>query len=140
MILGFGFLSENAEFAERCEQNSISFIGPSSVSIAAMGSKAEAKKKLLSRSAGEQPIPVIPGYHGDSQDEATFLREAKQIGFPVLLKASAGGGGKGMRVVHNERELASAIQSARREAKESFGSDILLLEVRFKFTTIPLMG
>eukprot|EP01125_Pyxidicula_operculata_P012863 TRINITY_DN4242_c0_g2_i2.p1 TRINITY_DN4242_c0_g2~~TRINITY_DN4242_c0_g2_i2.p1 ORF type:complete len:692 (+),score=134.93 TRINITY_DN4242_c0_g2_i2:172-2076(+) len=128
---GFGFLSENADFAERCESNGIIFVGPSSKSISAMGSKSEAKKLLTSSERHRKMIPVIPGYHGDKQDDQTLISEAKKIGYPVLLKASAGGGGKGMRVVWKDDELHNSISSARREAKEAFGDDKILVEKYF---------
>src|SRR5437867_3021039 len=92
---GYGFLSENAAFVEACEQASIVFIGPPASAMRLMGSKIAAKQ--LAQSVG---APVIPGYNGDSQDDAVLLKEAERIGFPLLIKASAGGGGKGMREVH----------------------------------------
>jgi 3-methylcrotonyl-CoA carboxylase alpha subunit len=120
---GYGFLSERASFAEACARAEIIFIGPPASSIRAMGDKAAAK--ALMEKAG---VPVVPGHHGEAQDTATLSRAATRIGYPVLLKASAGGGGKGMRIVRDERELAEAIEGARREAKSSFGDDRLIVE------------
>jgi 3-methylcrotonyl-CoA carboxylase alpha subunit len=120
---GYGFLSENAEFAEACAKAGITFIGPPPGAIRAMGGKSAAK--TLMEKAG---VPVVPGYHGDQQDAATFTAAAKKIGYPVLIKASAGGGGKGMRIVEREADLAEQIAGAQREAKSSFGDDRLLIE------------
>jgi 3-methylcrotonyl-CoA carboxylase alpha subunit len=120
---GYGFLSENADFAAACEAAGIVFIGPPAAAMRAMGSKAEAKS--LMAKAG---VPLVPGYHGDEQSDARLTKEARAIGYPLLLKASAGGGGKGMRIVHAERELAEALAGARREAKAAFGDDRLLIE------------
>ena len=120
---GYGFLAENAAFAEACATAEIVFIGPSPEAIASMGSKRAAK--ALVSGAG---VPVIPGYDGADQDPAVLSAEAEKIGFPVLLKASAGGGGKGMRIVHESAGLADAIASARREAESSFGDGTLLVE------------
>jgi 3-methylcrotonyl-CoA carboxylase alpha subunit len=120
---GYGFLSENADFAAACEAAGIIFIGPPAAAIRAMGSKAEAK--ALMEKAG---VPLVPGYHGAEQSDARLTKEAQAIGYPVLVKASAGGGGKGMRIVQEERALAEALAGARREAKASFGDDRLLIE------------
>jgi 3-methylcrotonyl-CoA carboxylase alpha subunit len=120
---GYGFLSENADFAEACEAAGLIFVGPAAPAIRAMGSKATAK--ALMEKAG---VPVVPGYHGEARDIETFAREAKRIGFPVLLKAVAGGGGKGMRVVRGAGELEAAATGAKREAAAAFGDDGLLLE------------
>jgi 3-methylcrotonyl-CoA carboxylase alpha subunit len=120
---GYGFLSENAEFADACRREGIKFIGPSAESIRAMGLKSESKR--IVEKAG---VPLLPGYHGDNQDPDFLLEEAKKIGFPVLIKASAGGGGKGMRVVMSEKDFSASLQSACREAKNSFGNDHVLLE------------
>jgi len=120
---GYGFLSENAAFAEACARAGVIFIGPPPGAIRAMGGKSAAK--ALMEKAG---VPVVPGYHGDKQDAATFTAAAKKIGYPVLIKASAGGGGKGMRIVEREADLAEAIAGAAREAKSSFGDDRLLIE------------
>jgi 3-methylcrotonyl-CoA carboxylase alpha subunit len=120
---GYGFLSENADFAEACARAGLVFVGPSPASIRAMGGKSAAKS--LMQQAG---VPVVPGYHGDDQSTAIFAEHARRIGYPVLVKASAGGGGKGMRVVAQESDLAEAIDGARREAASSFGDDRVLLE------------
>ncbi|GGP66226.1 acetyl/propionyl/methylcrotonyl-CoA carboxylase subunit alpha [Shewanella saliphila] len=120
---GYGFLSENAEFARQCEQNGIAFVGPGSDAIDAMGSKSAAKE-IMSKAN----VPLVPGYHGDDQTDATLIAEAKAVGFPLLIKAAYGGGGKGMRIVENEGEILDAIKSARREAISSFGNDKLLME------------
>ena len=120
---GYGFLSENAAFAHACAAAGLVFIGPSAGVIAAMGSKIEAKKAALA--AG---VPTVPGYHGDDQSPERLLEEARLIGFPVLVKASAGGGGRGMRRVDCEAELIPQLQSARREALAAFGDDAVLIE------------
>ncbi|MEK6371924.1 MAG: biotin carboxylase N-terminal domain-containing protein [Acidobacteriota bacterium] len=120
---GYGFLSERAELAAACEEAKIVFVGPKAESIAAMGSKAEARH-LMQRLG----IPVVPGYDGDDQSIETLTAQAKTIGFPLLVKASAGGGGKGMKIVRAASELTPAIESARREATKAFGDDRLLLE------------
>jgi len=120
---GYGFLSENAAFAERLQAEGIVFIGPPTGAIEAMGSKSESKR--IMEKAG---VPLVPGYHGADQSDDLLTREAERIGYPVLVKASAGGGGKGMRVVREPGELASAIAGARREAKAAFGDDNLLIE------------
>jgi len=120
---GYGFLSENARFAEACAKMGIAFIGPPASAIHAMGSKSESKK--LMEAAG---VPLVPGYHGAEQADSHLIAEAMKIGFPVLIKASAGGGGKGMRIVLEERELLPAIEGARREAKSAFGDERLLIE------------
>ena len=120
---GYGFLSENAAFAEACEKAGFVFIGPPASAIRAMGSKSEAKR--LMEKAG---LPVVPGYHGEDQGLARLRAAAERIGFPVLIKASAGGGGKGMRVVERAEALASALASAKREAASAFGDDRVLLE------------
>jgi 3-methylcrotonyl-CoA carboxylase alpha subunit len=120
---GYGFLSENEEFAEACVANDIAFIGPPVAAIRAMGLKSESKK--LMEKAG---VPLTPGYHGDNQ-EAAFLRtQADAIGYPVLIKASAGGGGKGMRAVWKGEEFAAALDSCKREAASSFGDNHVLIE------------
>lgn len=120
---GYGFLSENAEFARACREAGLIFIGPSPEAITAMGSKSGAK--ALMEAAG---VPLIPGYHGDAQDEQFLLARAVEIGFPVLLKASAGGGGKGMRAVHDKSEFLEALHAARREAGNAFGDERMLIE------------
>jgi 3-methylcrotonyl-CoA carboxylase alpha subunit len=120
---GYGFLSENAAFARACAAAGIVFIGPTPEAIAAMGDKSAAK--ALMAKAG---VPLVPGYHGDEQDPKFLSGEAARIGFPVLIKASAGGGGKGMRVVRRGAEFADALASCRREAKSAFGDDRVLVE------------
>ncbi|MBF0333350.1 MAG: acetyl-CoA carboxylase biotin carboxylase subunit, partial [Alphaproteobacteria bacterium] len=120
---GYGFLSENAAFARACEAAGVVFIGPPVPAIEAMGSKVESKR--LMETAG---VPMVPGYHGAEQSAEALCAAARKIGFPVLVKASAGGGGKGMRVVRAESELAEAVASARREAESSFGDGMLLIE------------
>jgi 3-methylcrotonyl-CoA carboxylase alpha subunit len=120
---GYGFLSERAELAAACEEAKIVFVGPKADSIAAMGSKAESRH-LMHRLG----VPVVPGYDGDDQSNETFAAWATTIGFPLLVKASAGGGGKGMKIVRAAGELTPAIESARREATKAFGDDRLLLE------------
>lgn len=120
---GYGFLSENEAFAQACAAHGIEFIGPPVAAIAAMGSKAAAKA-LMQRAA----VPLVPGYHGDDQSADLLQREADAIGYPVLLKASAGGGGKGMRVVEQSADFAAALASCKREAASSFGNDRVLIE------------
>ncbi|VWX57674.1 Biotin carboxylase / Biotin carboxyl carrier protein [Burkholderiales bacterium 8X] len=120
---GYGFLSENADFARACAEAGLVFIGPPPSAIQAMGLKAESKQ--LMEKAG---VPLVPGYHGHDQDEALLQREADRIGYPVLIKASAGGGGKGMRIVEKSEDFAAALASCRREAINSFGDDAVLIE------------
>ena len=120
---GYGFLSENETFAADCARAGVVFIGPPPAAIAAMGSKSAAKT-IMARAG----VPVVPGYHDDDQDPALLAREAARIGFPVLIKATAGGGGKGMKVAASAAEFASALASAQREAKASFGDDRMLVE------------
>lgn len=120
---GYGFLSESAEFAERCRRAGLVFIGPSPEAMRAVGGKAGAKT-LMARIG----VPTLPGFHGKAQDVRTFLDAAAQIGFPVVIKASAGGGGRGMRVVRSADELPPAMESARREALLAFGDGRLLIE------------
>jgi 3-methylcrotonyl-CoA carboxylase alpha subunit len=120
---GYGFLAENAEFAEACARAGLAFVGPPAAAIRAMGDKSAAK--ALMEKAG---VPTTPGYHGDDQDPARLAAEARRIGFPVLVKASAGGGGKGMRRVDRPEDLDAALASCRREAKQAFGDDRVLLE------------
>jgi 3-methylcrotonyl-CoA carboxylase alpha subunit len=126
---GYGFLSESAEFAQACREAGLIFVGPTADMIKAMGSKSDSK--MLMEKAG---VPLVPGYHGEAQDETTLAKAAAKIGFPVLVKASAGGGGRGMRIVHAPDELAAAIVSAKREAKAAFGDDRMLIE---KFVENP---
>ncbi|MDU8497820.1 acetyl/propionyl/methylcrotonyl-CoA carboxylase subunit alpha [Pseudomonas syringae] len=120
---GYGFLSENADFARAIEEAGLIFLGPPASAIDAMGSKSAAKS--LMEQAG---VPLVPGYHGDAQDIETFRSAAERIGYPVLLKATAGGGGKGMKVVEHSGELAEALASAQREALSSFGDARMLVE------------
>jgi 3-methylcrotonyl-CoA carboxylase alpha subunit len=120
---GYGFLSENAGFAEACVASGLSFIGPPASAIRAMGSKSAAK--ALMAKAG---VPLTPGYHGDEQDAAFLEGQAGQIGYPVLIKASAGGGGKGMRRVDRAEDFAAALTSCQREARNAFGDDHVLVE------------
>ncbi len=120
---GYGFLSENAGFAKACLDANITFIGPPVDAIKAMGSKAAAK--TIMEAAG---VPLLPGYHGDAPDAKTLARAASDIGYPVLLKAVAGGGGKGMRRVDSEAEFEEALKAAQREAVAGFGNDIMLVE------------
>jgi len=120
---GYGFLSENADFVEACAAAGIVFIGPPAAAMRAMGSKAAAK--ALMQKAG---VPVAPGYHGDDQNPAHLQAEAEKVGFPVLIKASGGGGGRGMRIVNKSVEFTAALDSAKREALASFGDDRVLIE------------
>ncbi|WP_028238355.1 acetyl/propionyl/methylcrotonyl-CoA carboxylase subunit alpha [Stutzerimonas azotifigens] len=120
---GYGFLSENAGFARACEDAGLIFLGPPASAIEAMGSKSAAKR--LMEAAG---VPLVPGYHGEAQDLETFRQAAERIGYPVLLKAAAGGGGKGMKIVEDEGELAEALASAQREAQAAFGDARMLVE------------
>nr|WP_313974582.1 acetyl/propionyl/methylcrotonyl-CoA carboxylase subunit alpha [uncultured Psychrobacter sp.] len=120
---GYGFLSENADFAQACQDAGLVFIGPSADAIRAMGGKSESKR--LMEAAG---VPLIPGYHGDNQDARFLQQQADSIGYPVLIKASAGGGGKGMRIVENSSDFIGLLESCRREAITSFGDDQVLIE------------
>ena len=120
---GYGFLSENAGFARACDAAGLIFLGPPASAIDAMGSKSAAK--ALMETAG---VPLVPGYHGEAQDYETFRAAAEVIGYPVLLKAAAGGGGKGMKVVERESELGEALASAQREAQAAFGDARMLVE------------
>uniref|UniRef100_UPI003341C334 acetyl/propionyl/methylcrotonyl-CoA carboxylase subunit alpha n=1 Tax=Castellaniella defragrans TaxID=75697 RepID=UPI003341C334 len=120
---GYGFLSENADFARACAKAGIVFVGPPADAIAAMGSKSAAKTLMESAK-----VPLVPGYHGDEQDPGFLRQQADAIGYPVLIKASAGGGGKGMRIVESGEAFAEALASCRREAAGSFGSDQVLVE------------
>ena len=120
---GYGFLSENEDFAQACANAGIAFIGPPASAIAAMGSKSAAKQLME-----QADVPLVPGYHGNQQDTAFLREQATRIGYPVLIKASAGGGGKGMRVVRSEAEFDAALASCQREAAASFGSAQVLVE------------
>ena len=126
---GYGFLSENADFAEACAASGIAFIGPPAAAIRAMGSKSAAKKLM-----GSAGVPLTPGYHGDDQNPARLHQEADSIGYPVLIKAAAGGGGKGMRLVECSADFSDALASCKREAISSFGDDHVLIE---KYITRP---
>ena len=126
---GYGFLSENASFARACEQQGVVFIGPPTAAIEAMGSKSAAKRIM-----GEAGVPLVPGYHGDDQDPAVLRAAAEEMGYPVLLKATAGGGGKGMRQVWSGGEFDEALAAAKRESLASFGDDTMLVE---KYLTRP---
>jgi len=126
---GFGFLSENAKFADTVANEGLIFVGPPSKSIVAMGSKSESKKIMEAAK-----VPVVKGYHGDNQDPEFLLNEAKKIGFPVLIKAVSGGGGKGMRIVNHESEFFENLDSAKRESLKSFSDDKVLVE---KYITRP---
>ena len=120
---GYGFLSENQVFASACEAHGIEFIGPPNGAIEVMGDKARAKRAMI-----EAGVPCVPGYQGDDQSLATLLTEAKGVGLPVMVKAAAGGGGRGMRLVHEASELESAIGLAQSEAQNAFGSSELIIE------------
>ncbi len=126
---GYGFLSENAGFAQACDEAGIIFVGPPAAAIETMGSKTAAKQ--LMQAAG---VPILPGYHGDNQDPGFLAEQAVDIGFPLLIKASAGGGGKGMRLVQNAAEFAEQLAGAKREAMSAFGDDMVLLE---RYLTAP---
>ena len=126
---GYGFLSENMDFARQCEENNIIFIGPSTHAIATMGDKITARNTMMA--AG---VSVVPGYQGAQTDDETLLKEANKIGYPVMVKATAGGGGKGMRLVHKEEDLIPAVNAARSEAQASFGNGTVYLE---KYITSP---
>ncbi|MBL4784455.1 MAG: ATP-grasp domain-containing protein, partial [Cohaesibacteraceae bacterium] len=126
---GYGFLSENVNFARACETAGIVFVGPSAGAIESMGLKDKAKSLMVR--AG---VPVVPGYHGDNQDPAFLESQALKIGYPVLIKAVAGGGGKGMRKVENAEGFRAALQSAKRESISSFANDKVLIE---KFVLNP---
>jgi 3-methylcrotonyl-CoA carboxylase alpha subunit len=126
---GYGFLSENADFAEACQQAGLVFIGPPASSMRAMGSKSAAKSLME-----HADVPLVPGYHGDEQDPDFLQAQGDRIGYPVLLKASAGGGGKGMRVIERSEDFKAALASCKREAISSFGDDKVLAE---KYLTRP---
>ncbi|TFH87263.1 acetyl/propionyl/methylcrotonyl-CoA carboxylase subunit alpha [Billgrantia azerbaijanica] len=126
---GYGFLSENGAFVEALDKAGITFVGPPASAIAAMGDKSAAKARMAN--AG---VPLVPGYHGDDQDDALLKAEADKIGYPVLLKASAGGGGKGMRVVESAEAFQAALDGCRRESQAAFGDTRMLIE---KYLTQP---
>jgi len=126
---GYGFLSENEDFAEACAKAGLAFIGPPASAIRAMGSKSAAKALME-----KAKVPLVPGYHGDTQDADFLQDQADKIGYPVLLKASAGGGGKGMRIVEKSADFKAALESCKREAINSFGDDKVLVE---KYLTRP---
>ncbi|KIW16581.1 hypothetical protein PV08_03769 [Exophiala spinifera] len=126
---GYGFLSENADFARRCAEEGIAFIGPPASAIEDMGDKARSKE--IMNAAG---VPCVPGYHGSDQNPDTLAQEADKIGYPVLIKAVRGGGGKGMRIVKNAQEFSDMLESAKSEARNSFGNDEVLVE---KYITTP---
>ncbi len=120
---GYGFLSENPDFARACRQANLTFIGPSVEAIELMGSKRLSKLAML-----DAGVPCIAGYQGSAQDDTTLQREAERIGYPLMIKASAGGGGRGMRLVHQREHLLEHVRTARSEAQNAFGSDELILE------------
>lgn len=126
---GFGFLSENARFAEICEECNIQFIGPTGIMIDQMGNKSKAREIMM-----ENKVPVVPGSDGAVEDEETAKKIAKEIGYPVMVKASAGGGGRGMRIAHDEDGFSKAFNTARSEARIAFGDDTVYLE---KFVENP---
>ena len=120
---GYGFLSENLAFCKLCQDNNVTFIGPPDGAIRAMGSKSESKDIMI-----EAKVPVTPGYHGDDQSNETLLAEAKKMGFPLMIKAVSGGGGKGMRAVFKEEKFIEDLESCRREAIKSFSDGNVLIE------------
>jgi len=120
---GYGFLSENVDFVRACEQAGLIFVGPSVSTIKQMGSKAEAKSVMEAAN-----VPTVPGYHGAEQDESYLSEQAERIGFPLMVKAAAGGGGKGMRIVRNSSDFSTELASAKREAINAFGDDRVILE------------
>jgi len=120
---GYGFLSENEDFANACAAAGLVFIGPPASAIRAMGLKAESKQLME-----KAQVPLVPGYHGAGQEPSLLHQEADRIGYPVLIKASAGGGGKGMRLVEKSQDFAAALESCKREAINSFGNDAVLIE------------
>lgn len=135
---GYGFLSENAAFAAACHAAGLYFIGPSPEAITLMGDKAAAKRHMI-----EAGVPVLPGYQGEAQDDETLMARSKDIGFPLMVKAAAGGGGRGMRFVETAENLPDAIKAARAEALSAFGSDSLILEravIRPRHVEIQVFG
>ena len=135
---GYGFLSERAAFASACEEAGIIFVGPSAHAIDLMGDKARAKRAMI-----EADVRCVPGYQGEAQDDATLISEGEKIGFPIMVKAAAGGGGKGMRLVEEGADLGRAIATARSEAGNAFGSGELILEkaiIRPRHVEIQVFG
>jgi len=135
---GYGFLSENSEFARRCQDAGLVFIGPSVEAIEVMGNKAAAKRLML-----DAEVPCVPGYQGEDQSDAIFVQKGAEIGFPIMVKAAAGGGGKGMRLVQAAENLPAALLAARSEAMNAFGSDELILEravIRPRHVEIQVFG
>ncbi len=135
---GYGFLSENTDFAKACDEAGITFIGPSAEAILLMGNKAEAKRRMIA--AG---VPCIPGYEGEDQSDNVLLAEGEKVGFPLMVKAAAGGGGRGMRLVSDADALPDALASARSEALNAFGSDELILEkavIRPRHVEVQVFG
>jgi propionyl-CoA carboxylase alpha chain len=135
---GYGFLSENADFADACEAAGLTFVGPTAVAIRKMGLKSTARRIMA-----EAGVPIVPGFDGEDQSIETLSKNAEAIGLPVLIKASAGGGGKGMRVVRDARELREAIEAAHREAEKAFGDGTLLLEKyidRARHVEVQILG
>ncbi|KAI7304301.1 3-methylcrotonyl-CoA carboxylase subunit alpha, partial [Hortaea werneckii] len=126
---GYGFLSENAAFAKSCTEAGLTFIGPPWKAIEAMGDKSRSKEIMI-----EAGVPCIPGYHGANQEAEHLAKEAERIGYPVLLKAVKGGGGKGMRIAQSASEFHQQLESAKSEARSSFGDDVMLVE---KYITTP---
>ncbi|MCH7477646.1 MAG: ATP-grasp domain-containing protein, partial [SAR324 cluster bacterium] len=120
---GYGFLAENPDFSAACRERGLIFVGPPPEVIAAMANKAEAKRRMA-----QADVPSVPGYSEDEQDEATLRAEAGKIGFPLFIKAVAGGGGRGIRLVEREEDFAAALESARRQAASAFGDDRMMLE------------
>ena len=128
---GYGFLSENPDFADACKKSGVVFVGPTAEAIRAMGHKDTAKRLM-----SEARIPVVPGYQGTYQKERKLAEAADEIGYPIMIKAVAGGGGKGMRRVDRRSDFAEALASCRREAKAAFGNDSMLIE-KFIFILLP---
>jgi 3-methylcrotonyl-CoA carboxylase alpha subunit len=126
---GFGFLSENAGFAQECVDHGVKFIGPPPSAITSMGSKSESKKIMTAAN-----VPVVPGYHGEEQAPEHLFEQANAMGYPVLIKAVSGGGGKGMRIVRKREEFLEALESCKREALKAFSDDRVLVE---KYITKP---
>jgi acetyl/propionyl-CoA carboxylase alpha subunit len=137
---GYGYLSENADFANRVIAANLIFVGPSPHAISVLGDKRTAKQYLLKH---EPSVPLIPGYSGSEQDAVSLGKEAERIGYPILIKASAGGGGKGMRIVHDRQEFSEELSRAQSEANRSFGSSDCILEryiERGKHIEIQIIG